>query len=80
MSEKKLRTTYITGHVVNGKWTYSFRDTPPTDAGERILFRIDGPGGVSPRSAPNPATVDELEEWIAHLREVGYVVISDGKF
>lgn len=80
MTQRKFRTTFITGHMVDGKWAYSMRDTLPTESGEKVLFRIDGPGGISPRSAPNPATADELEDWIAHLREVGYVAISDGRF
>jgi hypothetical protein len=74
-----LQSTDIIGRLIDGRYHYSIRSSLPLRPDEKVLFRIQGGGDHPPRSAPNPASPAELDEWISNLRQAGCTII-DGNY
>jgi hypothetical protein len=70
-----MRTTVIHAPIVDGKYHFTIASEQYTDPDDSMVFEISGTGhDKAPRSAPSPASRDEMDAWIGRLRAAGYKV------
>ena len=77
-SDRKPDRSSIYGLLVNGRYRLTYYAPPVRDYSARygpiyLLFTVDGDISDVP-AAPNPASRQDIDEWIERLQESGCVV------